>query len=219
VEGVPGSVVFVSAGKRAVPLGVSRQLVGDAAFGAHGFRYCGSILAASGDGAFGDDPALVSAAESLAVAAAAELDLVGVNGVDFIARGSLPIAIEVNPRWPSSVELVERAVEDPVFAVHAEACMAGALPVRARPLRRVFGKAILFAREDVTAGDTRRWLADPDVRDIPSPGEHIRAGHPVCTVFVRAGTMSGCYAALVERADAVYAQLKRWAISADIPAQ
>ena len=34
IEGRPGSVVFVAAGGRAVPLGVSRQLVGDPAFGA-----------------------------------------------------------------------------------------------------------------------------------------------------------------------------------------
>ena len=33
---------------RAVPLGITRQLVGDAAFGASGFRYCGSILCAAG---------------------------------------------------------------------------------------------------------------------------------------------------------------------------
>src|SRR5262245_46188059 len=43
VHGTPGSVVFVAAWDRAAPLGVSRQLVGDPAFGASGFRYCGSI--------------------------------------------------------------------------------------------------------------------------------------------------------------------------------
>src|SRR5688572_9147151 len=39
VEGTPGSVVFVAADGRAVPLGVLRQLIGEAAFGAAGFRY------------------------------------------------------------------------------------------------------------------------------------------------------------------------------------
>src|SRR2546426_6109826 len=34
---------------RAVPLGISRMLVGDPAFGAGGFRYSGSILATEGD--------------------------------------------------------------------------------------------------------------------------------------------------------------------------
>jgi predicted ATP-grasp superfamily ATP-dependent carboligase len=38
IDGVPGSVVFVAALGRAVVLGVSRQLVGEAAFGAAGYR-------------------------------------------------------------------------------------------------------------------------------------------------------------------------------------
>ena len=45
IDGRPGSVVFVAADGRAVPLGVSRQLIGDQRFGAGGVRYCGSILA------------------------------------------------------------------------------------------------------------------------------------------------------------------------------
>src|SRR5258706_8480549 len=39
VEGTPGPVVFVAAGGRAVPLGVSRQLIGEEPFGAAGYRY------------------------------------------------------------------------------------------------------------------------------------------------------------------------------------
>ncbi len=38
VDGTPGSVVFVASGGRAVPIGVSRQLIGDRAFGAAGYR-------------------------------------------------------------------------------------------------------------------------------------------------------------------------------------
>jgi predicted ATP-grasp superfamily ATP-dependent carboligase len=39
VDGEPGSVVFVAAGGRATVLAVCRQLAGDPAFGAKGFRY------------------------------------------------------------------------------------------------------------------------------------------------------------------------------------
>src|ERR1044071_3259042 len=49
IHGSPGSIVFVARGGRAVPLGVSRQLAGDAAFGAGGFQYCGSILSHPAD--------------------------------------------------------------------------------------------------------------------------------------------------------------------------
>ena len=51
----------------------------------------------------------------LARALVEEFDLVGVNGIDFVARDGLPYAIEVNPRWCASMELVERAHE--IFGV------------------------------------------------------------------------------------------------------
>ena len=112
IEGMPGSISFVAAGRRSVPLCVSRQLIGDSAFGADRYRYCGSILAPRGDESFGRDEELVDRACVLANAVAEEFGLVGVNGVDFVAHGGAPYAIEVNPRWSASMELAERAVRD-----------------------------------------------------------------------------------------------------------
>ena len=214
VNGTPGSVAFVAAAGRAVPLGVSRQLVGEHAFGAAGYRYCGNILAAAGDAQFARDEALVAAACALAQAVAEELGVVGVNGIDFIARDGVPYAIEVNPRWSSSMELVERAYGLSVFGAHAAACEARTLPafdlVSARRGAGAAGKAVVFARQDVTSGDTRAWLADSSVRDIPRPGARICAGRPVCTVFAAGRDAVACHAALVGRAWRVYAELAAW---------
>jgi predicted ATP-grasp superfamily ATP-dependent carboligase len=211
IEGVPGSVVFVAAGGRAVPLGVSRQLIGDPAFGAGEYRYCGNILAPAGDSQFGHDEALVAAASVIAWALSEEFGLVGLNGVDFVAAGGVPYPIEMNPRWCGSMELVERAYTLSMFGVHAAACVAGALPeldlVHARRAVIAAGKAIVFAREDVTMGDTRPWLADPTVRDVPHPGERIAEGHPICTVLAEGSDAADCYGALVRRAGCVYAVL------------
>jgi uncharacterized protein len=204
IDGTPGSVVFVAAGGRAVVLGVTRQLVGEHAFGTSGYRYCGNILDDS-------DAALVGAASSLARAATAGFDLVGVNGVDFVARDSVPYAVEINPRWCASMELVERAHGLSVFGVHTAACSVGALPgsdsTSLAPGSPVSGKAIVFARHEVVVGDTHAWLTDSSVRDVPRRGERIRAGQPVCTVFAVGNDAAECYAALVRRADAVYAAL------------
>ncbi|PYR54143.1 MAG: hypothetical protein DMF95_01290, partial [Acidobacteria bacterium] len=214
VKGTPGSVAFVAAAGRAVPLGVSRQLVGEHAFGAAGYRYCGSILAAAGDAQFARDEALVDAACALARAVAEEFGVVGVNGIDFIACGRVPYVVEVNPRWSSSMELVERVYGLSVFGAHAAACEAGALPafdlVSARRSPGAAGKAVVFARHDVTVGDTRVWLADSSVRDIPRPGARICAGRPVCTVFAAGRDAVACHAALVGRAERVYAELAAW---------
>jgi predicted ATP-grasp superfamily ATP-dependent carboligase len=209
LDGVPGSVVFVAAGRQVVPLGVSRQLIGEPAFGASGYRYCGSILAAGPDAPF--SPAVVDRACALARAAGEAFGLIGVNGIDFIARDDEPQAIEINPRWTASMELVERLFTLSVFRAHADACSTGALPSfdLAAALRDggTLGKAVVFAREPVTMGDTRAWLGDATVRDVPHPGERIGAGQPICTVLAAAVDAQRCHAALVRRADEVYASL------------
>lgn len=214
VDGVPGSVVFVADGRRAVALGISHQLAGEAAFGARGFRYCGSILAGAGDPQFADDAALVDAAVRLATAVTQAFGLVGVNGVDFIAQDGVPHAIEVNPRYTASMELVERAYGLSVFGAHAAACAAGVLPAfdlgAARRGGGAVGKAVLFARHAVRAGDTRPWLDDPSVRDVPHPGEAIPVGGPVCTVFADGPDAAACHAALVRRAERIYTAFGAW---------
>jgi len=216
VEGTPGSIVFVAARGRAVPIGISRQLAGAPAFGATGFKYCGSILAPAGDAQFARDKTLVRTASALARTIAEEFELVGVNGIDFVARDGVPYAIEVNPRWTASMELVERAYGLPVFAAHAAACVDGVLPASGdfnlsaarRRLRGIqaFGKAIVYARDEVTVGDTRDWIAS-GIRDVPHPREKIAAGRPVCTVLATGRDALDCHAALVERAGRVYAEL------------
>ena len=125
--------------------------------------------------------------ERLLTLFAKEFGVVGVNGVDFIARDGVPYAIEVNPRWAGSMELVERAYGLSGFGVHAAACACGTLPkfdfAKARRGVGALGKAIVFARRDVTAGDTHALIADASVRDVPPPGTRVPAGRPMCTVF------------------------------------
>jgi predicted ATP-grasp superfamily ATP-dependent carboligase len=220
VNGTPGSVVFVGAGRRAVPIGLSRQLVGEAAFGSTGYRYCGSILAAAGDPQFGQDEGLAEATEALATVLAEEFNLVGVNGIDFVARDGSPFVVEVNPRWSASMELIEHAYGLSVFQAHAAACTSDTLPQfdlkRARSRGGALGKAVVFARQDVTLGDTHEWLVgraagqQTTVSDVPQSGQRIAAGRPVCTVFARGVDAAACHAELVRCAERVYADLNTW---------
>jgi uncharacterized protein len=219
VDGTAGSIVFVASNGQAVPVGLSRQIVGDAAFGGSGFQYCGSILARAGDAQFARDPELFRAACELAGGVADEFGLVGVNGVDFIARDGVPFAIEINPRWSASVELVELAYGLPVFAAHVTACRGGLPDFDLRAARgsgTAVGKAIVFARRDVVVGETRAWLGSsttgerPPVRDVPRAGERISAGKPVCTVFAAGRDAAECYTGLTRRAAWVYSQLAAW---------
>jgi predicted ATP-grasp superfamily ATP-dependent carboligase len=211
VEGAAASIVFVAARRQAVPIGVSQQLIGESALGTSAYRYCGNVLVPDGTA---DIDAALDAACALARAVAEEFDLVGVNGIDFIIRDGVPYPIEINPRWSSSMELVERAYGVSVFGVHIAACVDGVLPSfdlrRARAGSSASGKAIVFAREDTIVGHTNSWLADSTIRDVPRPGERIDAGQPICTIFADQADVHACRAALMHRAEAVYRAVMAW---------
>jgi predicted ATP-grasp superfamily ATP-dependent carboligase len=211
IDGAPGSIVFVASGGRAVPIGLTRQLVGDGAFGASGYRYCGNILTGAGE-----DDDVVDAARAVAVTTCEEFGLVGLNGIDLIVKDGAPYPIESNPRWCASMELVERAYGVSVFGMHAAACRDARLPdfdlARARRGAGATGKAVVFARRDVTIADTHQWeaerdIAGPDLRDVPVLNALIRAGQPVCTVFATGRDSRECRAELVRRAGRVFAAL------------
>jgi predicted ATP-grasp superfamily ATP-dependent carboligase len=216
IDGTPGSLVFAAAHRQCVPVGFSRQLVGDANFGAAGYRYCGSILASLEDPQLPDAHALLEATHAAASCIVAEFGLVGLNGLDFVARGPVPYPVEVNPRWSSSIEVAERAFNTSLFAVHVESSAGGTLPsidcVASLAHRGAVGKAIVYARHPGSVGDTSRWLDDPEVRDVPRSGEIVRAGQPVCSIFAAAADSQACYRLLVIRAERIYAELQRLAI-------
>jgi predicted ATP-grasp superfamily ATP-dependent carboligase len=201
IAGLSGSVVFLADGHDARVLDVSRQLVGRPEFGARGFRYCGSLM---GPGLFPAEEALRDRADALAAAVVRAFGLVGLNGLDFIARAGVPWPIEVNPRFSASMELLERGADVSLFTLHTDAC-AGRLPGRMTLTpRRVHGKAVVFARRDVTPRATSRWLADARMADIPRSGERIARGRPICTVFADARDARHCLRALGVKAGSVY---------------
>ena len=231
IAGTPGSLAFVADGRTVLPFAISRQLVGDPAFGASGFRYCGNILAPC-------PHSLIEAAAESAQLLTERLGLVGVNCIDFVVRGGVPYVIELNPRHSASMELAERAFGFSVFAAHAavfERRRAAGAPVArsestptvgstvgggefasvfprldlAASLDRVgaFGKAILFAPYDITISDTRPWLADAGVRDVPHPGETIARGQPMFTIFATGSDYDDCYSALVRGAREAYERI------------
>jgi predicted ATP-grasp superfamily ATP-dependent carboligase len=204
ISGAAGSIIFVADGERIAPLAITRQLSGDAAFGALGYAYCGSILEPR-------RPKLFANAVELAARVTREFALRGVCGIDFIARGDVPCAIEVNPRPTASMELVERAAGASIWLAHVSGS-GGTLPASALTApgasMDAHGKAVLYARRDVVLGDTTHWLADDDVRDIPAPGERIGRGTPICTIFASGRTSALCYAALVRRARLRFAEVE-----------
>jgi len=213
IAGHAGSIVFAADGRRAVPIAITRQLIGEQAFGAPPFRYCGNILAPARDPVWGDDTPLWREAVAIAATATRAFGLEGVNGIDFIVHRGHPVPIEINPRFTAAMELAERRDGISIFGAHVAGCtkvLSSYSPLPAQLRARAHGtgaagKAIVFSRHALTVGTAAsRWADAEDVRDIPRPGSPIPSGAPICSVFAEAPTTATCRARLNHAARRIY---------------
>lgn len=209
IAGTAGSILFAANRRRAVPIAITRQLIGERPFGAPSFRYCGNILAPARDPVWGVDTPLWRQAVAIAAAATRAFGLSGVNGIDFIVRRGHPVPIEINPRFTAAMELAERRDGISIFGAHVAGCtrlLSGYLPLRTRDHGTgAAGKAIVFARHALTVGRAAsRWVAGENVRDVPRPGSPVPSGAPICSVFAEAPTAAACRAQLVQAARRIY---------------
>lgn len=198
VEGTSIGAVFVATPHGTILAGASRQLIGEQAFGARDFAYCGSI------GPMTLTPTQHRSLESLGRAAATACDLRGVFGIDLILDDEgLLHPIELNPRYTASVEILEAA--SPGLRVLAPE-FAGPTLV-APPAGRVFGKAIVYARKDGVAPDMYEHFEPWEIADVPAPGEPIAARHPVCSVCASENNDAACERELRDMAERLYSHL------------
>jgi predicted ATP-grasp superfamily ATP-dependent carboligase len=202
IDGTPCAAVFVALDGNAELLGITRQLVGDERFGAHGFQYCGSI------GPWPVSHTARAAIQQLGSVLARQFELIGLFGVDMIVNGNEVWTIEVNPRYTASVEIVERATGILAIAAHAAACRGeisdwragsssppaprpGDADTPARNRSKFHGKAILFAKRDLAIGAEFAELALaeslrspwPTLADVSPAGTLVEAGRPIITLF------------------------------------
>lgn len=211
VAGRPASAVFVADGEIAVLLGITEQLVGEAWTGACGFQYCGSVTGIV------LSESVKQSIQQIGQTLAEQFQLRGLFGVDLVIAGSQVWAIEVNPRWTASVEVLERAHGFNAIKCHMAACLEGELPET--PLSEVtrisHGKAIVFAHQPATV--SKRFTSDclagrgslnsPELADIPNFGTSLEQGNPVCTVFTAGESRDAVIIQLQEKTKALLDRL------------
>ncbi|MDR3575220.1 MAG: ATP-grasp domain-containing protein [Anaerolineaceae bacterium] len=205
ISGMPCSAAFVSNGVEAVVIGMSEQLIGLPEFGGNEFMYCGNImpLACGDDSAYGLQ--ILEQVRQIATMLTREFGLVGVNGIDFILTNGEVCLLEVNPRYSSSMELMEQAYHLPIFDLHVRSISSGELPDfdLANEIwsnRRTAGKVILYANKDGQVPNIRTWI-DRGIRDVPHVGEKLLRGKPICTVLAVGSTRNECYSRLTAEVD------------------
>jgi predicted ATP-grasp superfamily ATP-dependent carboligase len=210
IEGLPCSAIFLGTSENALLLGVTQQLVGTPWLHASGLHYAGNV------GPLLLDPSAQSRWLRLGQTLAARLQLRGLFGVDAIVCDEVPWPVEINPRYTASVEVLERASKNPLLRWHRD-CFVSHDSERdtvrigvVTQESQVCGKAILYARGQVTFPDRGPWLAslnenldDREYADIPCAGEVIEQGRPVVTLFARAASVPACLEQLQEKARAL----------------
>lgn len=194
VEGRNASAVFAVGAGEANLLGVTEQWVGQPWLHARGYGYCGSL------GPLETGPAIQTQLEKLG-GALVGMGLRGVVGVDLMLQENHAWVIEINPRWPASVEVLERAAGFSAWAWHRWACGGGGRPespAPAIPAGRTVAKAILFAPTELAFPEA--WPVDEMAwADVPAAGEKIPAGSPVLTCLASAFADGLCRRLIVER--------------------
>ena len=203
------SALFVASQSSVCLLGLCRQLHGEPDAGATGYLHCGSIGPLGAADVF---PGCFALAEQIGQTIAAGAGLVGLFGIDFILdqNGATLWTLEVNPRWPASAELFERAYSWPLMRWHVQSAISQpsqpewSTPTRARAAESdeqrtgsTWGRIIVYAPQPVHMHDLRQLAATltdscVDIADVPAEGSTINTGHPVCTLLTRAGSVEEC---------------------------
>lgn len=228
----PISAIFVANGRLARCIGSSMQLIGEASLGADSFTYCGSIgpLSKSSTPAIPENTQ--QQIQRTADCLTQQCQLVGLFGIDFLLKGSVAWPIEINPRYPASLEVLEMASEGRWMADHVNVCLnqdnqPDVLTTK-KPARPFVGKAVFYAnqrlvipkvfepfRESLSqfatssaAGQESDNVPSPQLADIPAAGTIISQGHPVCTLFTSGNSLDQCRDQLFKESRTLKKQLE-----------
>jgi len=198
IEGTPCSVSCISNGITARAVSVNEQFMrggtGDRAFG-----FAGALTPYETE----KQSQLADLAEQVVTASGC----IGSVGVDFIASDEI-YAIEINPRFQATLDIVEESLDRSMFELHLGACRGHVPPVRPSPVRCVARK-ILFADRDLTAKDDLKWLA-PAVADIPWKGTEIEEGGAVISIYGRGSSRDEALGLLDKTITEVREYMSRW---------
>jgi predicted ATP-grasp superfamily ATP-dependent carboligase len=176
VGGKSISALFLASEKKVGIIGLSMQWA--APTPESPFRYGGAAGPVDVDRAQAEE-----IARSVA-AMASELDLVGLNSVDFLVSDDAVWLLEINPRPGATMDVFE-SNKASLFAHHIAACEGRLTPMS--PSSAFKAAEIVYAPHDVVVRRRKDW---PDWAVDRSPaGTRIAAGDPLCTVLGSGATV------------------------------
>ena len=199
VEGIPCSVSCIADGTSARALSLNRQF-NRGGEGERRFGFAGALTPFQPQ----ERKSIFTLAEDIA----AKSGCIGSLGIDFMVTDDGIRAIEINPRFQATLDVVEMSMDTNIFEMHCNAA-SGILPAsRPNPVMTA-ARSIIFAERDCVVADDLKSL-HPDIADIPWVGTEIEEGGAVLSVYGLGRDEAEALAALGKTISRVHRYMSRW---------
>jgi len=156
-------------------LSINKQLIGIKQLGTEmPFKYCGNVVPY-------DCPLQTAKKiQDVTIKIARLFGLTGIFGIDFVLKGTIPYFMEINPRFPGTIELLYLLSHLNAIQLQINA-VKGILP---KVMEKPYGyamKCVLFAKKQLI---TPQLKGTPHLSDIPPPNFFLNKEDPIGTLLL-----------------------------------
>jgi predicted ATP-grasp superfamily ATP-dependent carboligase len=156
-------------------LSINKQLIGIKQLGTElPFKYCGNVVPY-------DCPSPI--AEKIAncsIKISKLFSLIGIFGIDFVLKDTTPYFMEINPRFPGTIELLHLLTNLNAIQLQINA-IKGILPKKLEKPHGYAMKCVLFAKKQLV---TPQLKGIPHLFDIPPPNLLLNKEDPIGTLLL-----------------------------------
>ncbi|NHI92358.1 MAG: ATP-grasp domain-containing protein [Candidatus Lokiarchaeota archaeon] len=176
VKGIDISATISCNGHHASILTITKQILGEKFLGASSkFLYCGNIIP------FKVNKKVYGEIGRISNEITKNFELKGINGMDFILKDGEIYLIEVNPRFPGTIELIEMLMHKNIFYEHVKSSIFEEISKFDLYDEQIGLKFILYATKEIKIGN---FIELNNIYDIPKPGSKISMGSPICSILI-----------------------------------
>lgn len=199
IGGLPCSVSCIAAAGKAKAIAANLQyLRGGSDEKAYGFAGAATPLAAE------RKDELMREAERIASLSGCT----GSIGIDFILAEEGTYAIEINPRFQATLDIIEMSTGFSIFEAHINACK-GLLPEFTPKAKKTVARRIIFADRDIKVLDDLKKFY-PRVADIPWKNDEIKEGGAIISVYGEGSTLAEAESSLDKTIKEIARYISRW---------
>jgi len=156
-------------------LSINKQLIGIQELGTKlHFKYCGNIIP------YRCPSEIAKIIENISIRISKMFKLSGVFGIDFVLKGKMPFFMEINPRFPGTIEPLYLLTNLNAVELHLNS-IKGILPEKIEDPHGYAMKCILFAKSQLT---TPHLENISHLSDIPPPGILLNEEDPVGSILM-----------------------------------